>query len=288
VKQFGLPQHLVCDNELSIQEGCFADFAKTYGIIMHRTLAYSPQANGNAEQSVKAFKQCARAMAMATNTAHCWDTLLWKITNSLNSLVNSATKHSAQTLMYGHRNLNRMNEAIALTNNPGLAEALIPDQVERDHILTMFREINNVRDEQRAKNMSYMNARRIPPDLKPGDVVLHKRLAKTTAPGVPAALQKKYFGPYLLWQKYKNGLACKLVHMATGKIVLTSADFVKPWFHQLWSFILPPEWDKYLKTLLPVNKHHLVDENPSKLAPSKPLGDRVLTRAAARKLLEPG
>ena len=85
--------------------------------------------------------------------------------------------------------------------------------------------------------------------MQRGDIVLHKRLAKTVLAGTAAALQTKYFGPYII-HKVFSGTMVKIQNLWTGKLKITSIDYLKPYFPNFYEFNFPAKWDKYIKPLL--------------------------------------
>jgi len=251
VSAFGLPLHIVCDNEAGILGGPFGEFAETFGVTFNAITPYNPPANSYAEGAVKLVKNCLRSFCMANNMTKRWDKYLWLIANSCNNLVSRATNQTPDLLMFGHQNINMLQNPITLLKDPARAAKIVPDDVMRTSIATMIKEVNNMRNEQRARNMSYINSKKQPPPFEESQLVLHKRLAKTAARGVPSAFQPRWNGPYVIVALYTT--MAQIQHAIYGHIKIALIDHLKPYFSNDFDYDLPKDWDAAINQALEQN-----------------------------------
>ena len=128
---------------------------------------------------------------------------------------------------------------LAITHDANLLTSTPAETVAR------YEEICNIRDKNRAKNLEYKNNHKMPSKFKIGDLVLEKVMTKSVARGVPASLQPRYLGPYIVIQVLDK--LVEMRHCLRGHKRIVSADFLKPYYSNDFDYALPPQWDSALK-----------------------------------------
>lgn len=204
---------------------------------------------------------------MQNDAAATWNEYLWVITNSCNNLVSGATLQTPDFLMHANYCSNQMQNPITLVHNPAKFCKTTPEHEKRMMIFKILKEVAREHDLQRKESMIYKNNHKMPPPIEEGQLVLLKVMRKSPAPGVPNSLQPRYIGPFKVMRMFEK--MADLRHCVTGATRVASSNHLKSYFHNVWDFQFPRNWEKPLEKWLQ-QKSPMIDKLWMKNNPTLP------------------
>ena len=191
---FGLPEQLHTDQGAQFESQLMMELCLMWNVQKTRTTPYHPQANGVVERNNRGLGDSLRALLLSRGQEE-WDLLLPQIMRAFRGTPHSATKETANMLMFGRE--------LRLPDQLQCQVPLEAGQATHEYVLKVKERLEEayevLRDQQQDIRQEDSEE---PPLFKEGDLVLleNKRRRK----GAHPKLQPKFVGPYVVKECHDN------------------------------------------------------------------------------------